>query len=288
MVFKLTGLNLTANNIGRIILSDDTEITEEIKTLLSNYSRVLDNSQKLAVQEFINGLKKNNLWSRIGYLYIPALAGNLSETMFNVKTNTTDALPNANFYEIRNNGFAVKKEHLESGTILSTSEAFTVSISNMSYMNMHFMSYVAPLKNEEITDIHKVNIAMYMNGNGANMGLNISYNTNNGNWAIISHSAQQRYALATTPDYLRGFCGYTVGSDGKVIGLLNNSNVGQLNKTITTDTPISEAPCMFGLHYNRKANCGLEQRIMSMGTAFTLDEMKIYNNLCDTLIAAIC
>ena len=88
MIIKLVGADFSANNIGKVTLK--REVSDATKSLLSNYTRSLTTSQQLAVEDFIIGLKSNGLWASIGNLYIPALAGNLNETMFNIKTETKD------------------------------------------------------------------------------------------------------------------------------------------------------------------------------------------------------
>lgn len=56
MILRLNGADFSANNIGKIDII--REITSDTKKLLSNFSREFTDEQMFAVQDFINGLKK--------------------------------------------------------------------------------------------------------------------------------------------------------------------------------------------------------------------------------------
>ena len=63
MILRLSGADFSANNIGKIDIV--RELSEDTISLLSNFTREITNEQRFAVQDFINGLKSNGIWSYI-------------------------------------------------------------------------------------------------------------------------------------------------------------------------------------------------------------------------------
>ena len=143
MIIKLVGADFSANNIGKVALK--REVSAATKTLLSNYTRSLTTSQQLAVEDFILVLKTNGLWPSIRNLYIPALAGRVDETMFNIKTETKDTTPSSEYYLLESNGLRAK--YYSTNTVIPSDSRAIVKM-NASYMNLHYMVYVSKLEND--------------------------------------------------------------------------------------------------------------------------------------------
>ena len=83
MIIQLNGLNFSNNNIGNI--SGAKDLSDLTKKVLGNYTKTLTTSKQLAVDEFLTALQTEGLWAKIENLFMPCLAGNLSEVMYNVK-----------------------------------------------------------------------------------------------------------------------------------------------------------------------------------------------------------
>ena len=187
MIIKLVGADFSANNIGKVALK--REVSSATKSLLSNYTRSLTTKQQLAVEDFILGLKSNGLWASIGNLYIPALAGNLNETMFNIKTETKDTTPSSEYYLLENNGLRTKY-YSTNTTIPSDSRAIVKM--NASYMNLHYMVYVSKLENDTNSKWTS-NYYMTTYGTGVYKGVKVEYNETQLLWNSIISGNPARY-----------------------------------------------------------------------------------------------
>lgn len=283
MIIKLRGVDFSSNNIGNIPLVE-REVRDDVKTLLNNYGRTFSKREGLAVQDFIDGLKSENLWSNIGNLYIPALADDVSKTLFNVKTGVFDATPKDTVYELERNGLRAIYD-ADMGIIPAEDRA--VVKTNGSYMNMHMMVYIAQ---QDKTLENENNPMDYFSllGNGVTKTFRSALNGSNGQWQIIWNSSSPKYVISRLEDYLENFIGITCGSDGNLIGVYNGSDRGNLGRTETVDTTMTDVPTYIGLQYNYAPSCTNPMRMISMGTSFTKEQLLKYNELCDALIAVIC
>lgn len=286
MIIRLSGADFSANNIGTIQLLK--EVTQETRDLLANYSRTFTKSQMLAVQDFIDGLKSEGIWSHIENLYIPALAGDLSETLFDVKGGVVDANPSADYYLIESNGLRTK--FYSSNTVIPTNSRAIINV-NGSYMNQHYMAYIADnVWGDESHNLTEKFLTSY--NNSAYRGLYITENTNNNHWLLGVTGNPQRSVqdalnsiIGTT---IKGFLCISSGSDGKPIGIIDNYIGDQLSPTETTDTTMTDVPTFIGCSVQGYAQCSTPMRIISTGTAMDMTMMQKYNELCDALIGKVC
>ena len=281
MIIKLVGADFSANNIGKVALK--REVSDATKSLLSNYTRSLTTKQQLAVEDFILGLKSNGLWASIGNLYIQALAGNLNETMFNIKTETKDTTPSSEYYLLENNGLRTKY-YSTNTTIPSDSRAIVKM--NASYMNLHYMVYVSKLENDTNSKWTS-NYYMTTYNSTVYKGMKVEYNAGNQTWNAIINGNPTRYAQAYKNEYVEGFVGVSCQSDGKVIGVTNNT-AGNLGVSEDVDTTISDVNTYIGCSVQGYANCSNPMRIITMGSGLSSDQLLKYNELCDALISKIC
>lgn len=138
MIIVLKGADFSANSIGTVTIGGgDSGLSADTVSLLSNYTKSLTDTQKLAVQDFISGLKSTGIWSYIGNLYLPVLANDLTEVMFNVKTQVNDfASPDSTHYALQDGGLKC----ISSDYSPPTSSRIIVKL-NASQLNHHVMVF---------------------------------------------------------------------------------------------------------------------------------------------------
>ena len=283
MVIKLRGVDFSSNNIGNIPLVE-REVRDDVKTLLNNYGRTFSKREGLAVQDFIDGLKSENLWTNIGNLYIPALAEDVSKTLLNIKTGVFDATPKNTVYLLQDKG--LRTIYDSSNGVIPADDRAVVK-TNGSYMNMHMMVYITPQDKTLENEYDPIDYFSLL-GNGVTKTFRTALNRTNGQWNVIWNSASPKYLMGMVKDTLSNFIGISCGSDGVIIGVNDNSDRGNLGPTETVDTTMTDVPTYIGLAYNYTPSCTNPMRMISMGTSFTKEQLLKYNELCDALIAAIC
>lgn len=271
MILRLSGADFSANNIGKIDII--REITSDTRELLSKFSREFTEEQMFAVQDFINGLKNNGIWSSIGNLYIPVMCGSPSECGYNLKTGKNDVTFGSD-YVWSNKGLK----------LLPTSTnywhtAAKVKI-NGSQQNLHLGAYntesLAGITQTEaiygcsLTDDNKTTIQL---GITANKGLSLKTDDN----------TNVRVGLLTDADFgaksLKMVVQSTLGNFG-VIGAFT----GEYGTPISTDHTYTDVPVnVFNIAtvWRETKNYGL----FTLGTALTKEQASTYSSLCDTLMS---
>ena len=269
MILRLSGADFSKNNIGKIRIIK--ELTYETKQLLSKYSRSLSDTQKFAVQDFIEGLKLKGIWAYLGNLYMPILAGNLNETMINVKTMTNDyANPDSNYYAIGKNGGLTTTQTSDN---IPVANRITVKL-NASQLNHHMM--VFPLMaygdsgDEGLFWLSRINAQRTIDLSSKKWKTNSSDN----NGKIFDSSGQP-----------------IINSNGKVlIGLdfLSDKPYG-VNDTVAeskytggyavglTDDTYTNEPVHILSNYNRRATN--EYGLISLGTGIPVELLDVYGDL---------
>lgn len=287
MILKLTGADFSKNNLGTIgILRDET------KEILNNYSKILSETQKFAVQNFILELKSNDIWSSITNLYIPLLAGKLSETMYNIKTKTIDTIPNATEYDLSTEG-GLKC------TITNPDNALTNPVYflyNGSQQSLHCLFYNT--KNLDINQSIIDGFGTDTNGVGGNTNwitcsINPSVLDNevaptvktDKNIGVSFGTTYKNNYFSKVPS----FQGWTQRTDGNVIlgskGAILNSD----STPISTDNTYTNKPIYPFLKYTKKVdvNGSFEFGILSMGSGLSNEKLLKYREVVNKLINAL-
>lgn len=282
MIIKLTGANFSANNIGTIQLN--RVVTTDTLALLTHYSRVLTKEQQLAVQDFVFGLKDSNLWDSIENLYIPALASNVGETLYDIKGDAVDAIPTETYYEMYDGGLRAVGL---TGTAVAVDDINIAKVPvNGSYMDIHYMTYTGAVS---MSDTTLSDMPIVCNSSGVYKGMN--FNRVIGADTFTSYlSGSESYgvqSIAGSTNTLGGFICVSSGQD-KIIGRINNMIDGQQNSVSSLDTPMTNAMHRVCYNYAKKPSMQVGMRILSTGHALTAEQMATYNSLCDDLIALIC
>ena len=273
MIIKLLGADFSENNIGTITF--DRKVTPETEALLENYTRVFTKDQKLAVQDFIDDLKTYGIWSNIDNLYIPALAGAVGESFFNVKTKTLDFSAESAYYTL--DSFGVKSV---SGDSAVAEEHIAKAVLGGSRMDYHFMAYINPITMGEENTWY---CPIILNNSGVQGGLRMTTIPATGKLSVSSYS----FTSLTIQDYtmdgaVSGFVGISSGQD-KVIGLVDNSDSGLKNVIEADDTTFTGLSAYIGYQWGRKPLMGTGMRIISTGRVLTSSQLSKFNELCDAL-----
>lgn len=271
MILRLNGADFSANNIGKIDII--REITSDTKKLLSNFSREFTDEQMFAVQNFINGLKNNGIWSSIGNLYIPVMCGSLSECGYNLKTGKNDVTFGSD-YVWSNKGLKLLP--------ISTNywdTAAKVKI-NGSQQNLHLGAYntdsLAGITQTEAIfgcNLTNDNKTMVQFGITANKSFSLKTD-NSGNVSVGALTSADFDAKS-----LKMVVQSTLGNFG-VIGAFTGEYVTPISTDHTyTDVPVN----VFNIAnvWRETKNYGL----FTLGTALTKEQASTYSSLCDTLMS---
>lgn len=277
MIIRLSGADFSANNIGKIDVPQ--ELSQDTLKILKNYTKPLTLAQQFALQDFIISLKSNNLLSKIGNLYLPILANDITETMYNVKTDIKDSVPNSEFYKIGTRG-GIKSVN---GLNVLAQNRISVKI-NASQMNHHQLFYAL----EDYTDISEglswinvINAQRKLEPTQYNTNGIVYNNTSDGNGNLVPN----RSAIVA-PFINPKMIGVSCGQDGyKMIGK-NPSGVSvieeaQYGSGITDTTYTNE-----NIYILNSANIGIKNSygLISLGIALSKDEILKYAEISNSFI----
>lgn len=96
MIFINSSADFSANNIGTVEIPIESD--ETATAIMAAYSKTLTTSQQAAFNALIVGLKNAGIYSMIEYLYLPCLAGSVSEAFYDAKNATTQDLTDTTTY----------------------------------------------------------------------------------------------------------------------------------------------------------------------------------------------
>ena len=287
MIIQLNGLNFSNNNIGNI--SGAKDLSELTKKVLGNYSKTLTTSKQLAVDEFLTELQTEGLWAKIENLFMPCLAGNLSEVMYNVKKDKMETAPGSDYYYLENGSLKLNRIGKNVAIPAESIAQFKV---NGSYMNIHYMVNTDPIEwyADAETDYDCSCYWLTTFTSAAYKGIMMAEGRANNRWNLLINGNPQRYVnpmtYPTITDIYEG-TSIVTGRTDKDQGIYNNI-LGKMNYSETDDKTISDAATYVGVNYAKQEYCHIGgMRLFGTGFALTDDELKTYSNLCNTFIDKI-
>lgn len=267
MILRLSGADFSENNIGKIDII--REITSDTRELLSKFSREFTEEQMFAVQDFINGLKNNGIWSSVGNLYIPIMCGSLSECGYNLKTGEKDVTFSSD-YVWSNKGLKLLPK---GGSVAK------VNI-NGSQQNLHLGAYnidsLAGITQTEaifggaFADSNRTIIQFGITAHKA-----LSLKTDNGGPVSVGP--------LTNADFEKQSLKMVIQSTLGNFGVIGNFT-GEYGTPISTDHTYTDVPVnVFNIAsvWRETKNYGL----FTLGTALTREQASTYSNLCDALMS---
>lgn len=272
MILRLSGADFSVNNIGKIDIV--REVTYETKALLANFSREFTNEQALAVQDFIDGLKSSGVWSAIGNLYIPVMAGSLSECGYNVKTREKDVTFGEADYVLSDKGLK-----LVPTTTNYWDTASKIKV-NASQQNLHYGAYNTDSYNGMTqTDA----IFGYSDGDrilqfGITATGDISSKTDNSENVILGSVNIEGWENPS----LKMLVQTTLGNFSNL-----NGEAGEYGTPISTDNTYTDIPMnvfnIASIWRETYSRYGL----FTVGTAMTREQSEKYAELCGNLMGKL-
>lgn len=267
MILRLSGADFSANNIGKIDII--REITSDTRELLSKFSREFTEEQMFAVQDFINGLKNNGIWSSVRNLYIPIMCGSLSECGYNLKTGEKDVTFSSD-YVWSNKGLK----------LLPKGRSIAKVNFNGSQQNLHLGAYnidslagitqTEVIWGGELADDNKTTIQFGIAAdNKFSLKTDNNHNVNVGSLKNADFGKQSLKMVIQS----------TLGNFG-VVGNIT----GKYGTPISTDHTYTNVPVKvfsIALVWRETKNYGL----LTLGTALTRGQASTYSNLCDALMS---
>jgi hypothetical protein len=96
MIFINKSADYSANNIGKVDIP--IIIDETAQTIMAAYSKTLTKDQQAAFSILISGLKDSGIYDKIEYMYLPCLAGNVSEAFYDAKNGVSQDVSDTSKY----------------------------------------------------------------------------------------------------------------------------------------------------------------------------------------------
>lgn len=96
MIFINKYADYSANNIGKVDIP--IIIDETAQTIMDAYSKTLTKDQQAAFSVLISGLKDSGIYDKIEYMYLPCLAGNVSEAFYDAKNDVSQDVSDTSKY----------------------------------------------------------------------------------------------------------------------------------------------------------------------------------------------
>jgi hypothetical protein len=129
MILILRNADFSANNVGEVEIP--IEIDTDAATIMAKYTKSLSNTKKNAFSRLISGLKDAGIFAKIDHLFVPCLAGSVSEAFYDAKNDITHNVSDTSTYgqySIDNNGLTS-----EGGKGEYTQYAITLNKTNYSF-----------------------------------------------------------------------------------------------------------------------------------------------------------
>lgn len=285
-------MNISLNTIANddVTFGKVTIVSNEIKTLLSNYNNTFSSKEKQAVQSFIDTLQETGLWNKITNLYLPCLSGDLEHSLLDVKSSYKSSSP-----IIDTLGNWKGKDGSTSIATFEKSKGITL-INNVEFNQNNWLT-----RNIDNRDVH--------------FGLRHS-----GYTSITGEPATYKPIVWIDKPYSHPF-GYSKNIKSIVIdnkqaieGINNGSNYpvsaffsmksleeGKVNQYAwstadaapidTTNNPITVSAttslALWFSEWDRKVVSWQKIKFMTYGQALSIDEMKTYSTAIDNLMSVI-
>lgn len=140
----------------------DLGLRSDVKTMLAKTTKSLTDDQKLAFNAFIQGLEDNAIAPL--KLYIPAMAGNLSETFVNYADTSgsypSDATPSSSYFSLSEKGIKNLSEEL------NVAELYISGMSSLMPSDFHWLFFPSEIAERgtdypELCDVNAVFFPSY-------------------------------------------------------------------------------------------------------------------------------
>lgn len=285
-------MNISLNTVANddVTFGKVTIVSNEIKTLLSNYNNTFSSKEEQAVQSFIDTLQETGLWNKITNLYLPCLSGDLEHSLLDIKSSYKSSSPvidTLGNWKGKDNSTSIATFEKSKGITLIGDVEFNAEtwlIRNIDNSNVHFglrhSGYIAK-PGEGMTYAPIVWIDNPYNHPFAYsraiksivLGINQAVEgTNNGsNYPVTAFFSMK------SPE------------EGKVNqyawSTADTAPIDTINNPITVSETTSLA--LWFSTWDRKVVSWQKIKFMTYGQALSIDEMKTYSTAIDNLMSVI-
>lgn len=142
MIIILNKADFSSNNIGKINIP--VNLTTRQKKILSKYSKALSYNQKMAFGSFMNNLDSAGIINKLKALFLPVLAGNISEAFINIVTEDLSKdidLSSSQYFKLENGGIF--------NTATTSSVAESLYFQSIKDLSLRDFSVIAKIKSED-------------------------------------------------------------------------------------------------------------------------------------------
>lgn len=275
-IFIAKTADFSANNLGQISLG----YSQLTKDVIASTSKVMTENEKSALDTFLNTVNSEGILAKTKNLYIPIIAGNLSESFINIADAnlSIDVTPNATYHQLNASGIKNFNPTNVADCRLNVNFDGTLGNDNLHYLTFNPTEYTAI--NE--FPILFLNSEMYTNlsfrtGAGIEPGTSFKIGSNydiNSNWS-------SSFGTAMSGVNLKGFNFSSLNEIKTYYG--GTENVLNYNSPIATQTTIEGDVSFTGYQSSSMLN---EQAMISIGQSLTPAEHITYANASNALMTA--
>ena len=285
-------MNISLNTIANddVTFGKVTIVSNEIKTLLSNYNNTFSSKEEQAVQSFIDTLQETGLWNKITNLYLPCLSGDLEHSLLDVKSSYKSSSP-----VIDTLGNWKGKDGSTSIATFEKSKGITL-INNVEFDEKNWLT-----RNIDNRDVH---FGLRHSGYTPITGSSGTYNSIVWIDNPFSHPfGYSRFIRSIVIDSKQAVEGINNGSNYPVNAFfsMKSSEEGKVNQYAwstadaapidTTNNPITVSTttslALWFSNWDRKVVSWQKIKFMTYGQALSIDEMKTYSTAIDNLMSVI-
>ena len=274
MIVVLKGADFSANNLGQINISGDART--QTMTMLGYFHKTFTKEQRIAIDEFVAKLQDLGIWDKITNLYLPIIATDRTDAMFNLKQTygstgkTVDTALNTIYGISDGKGLTV----LNSGSVTNTG----IPMAAISNMNCHMMML--------LTDVD----------NNTGYGDKLFYSTNatvNANRAsstdkmIFNGLVVGTFAQNDAAFYGKGMKGISSGQNASIT-ILGTNYILSASPFYSSETiynnQVLDLLC-YGSTSSKAVRTGITKiGLISIGYYLSIAEVTAYNSACVTLM----
>lgn len=146
MIFINKNADYSANSIGQIEIP--IELDPTAVAIMQKYTKTLSSKKQIAFSQLITGMKESGIYDKIEFMFLPFLAGTVSEAFYEIINNVTQDLSDTSTYgqySLTSNGLKSVYDSEHSYTnmaIIITRSTYGCTISSLFHASNNPTSYV--------------------------------------------------------------------------------------------------------------------------------------------------
>lgn len=284
-------MNISLNTIANddVTFGKVTIVSNEIKTLLSNYNNTFSSKEKEAVQSFIDTLQETGLWNKITNLYLPCLSGDLEHSLLDIKSSYKSSSPvidTLGNWKGKDNSTSIATFEKSKGISLIGNVEFNANnwlTRNIDNRDVHFgLRHSGYIRG---TDPTTTSTVVWIDNPYSHPFI---YSINN--HSIVMGNEQAFEGINNGSNYpVTAFFSMKSPEEGKVNQYAwSTADVAPID---TTNNPITVSKTtsliLWFSSWDRKVTPFQNVKFMTYGQTLSIDEMKTYSTAIDKLMSVI-